>query len=609
MRKLQNLLIGLMLTLLLLGNTITAMAEENGEYNIRDGEVVFLLDTSVSMNKQNKDRSALDAVRQGAYGLPSNYSTGMVAYNTGIQTVVPLGTDIGLMEQQLETIEYTGYTNAGDGLDQAMKLFTDREEVDRFIIMLSDGEIDMPDIEAKEQSRRMYSEAANRAKQKGVKIFIIAIGSELGDPVTHIFDGAELTDGAIYWEGQSGSLSQIMERILHDRMEFPKQELSVDESGQIHTKISGGASRVKVLVAAGQDLSEVSAVYSAEDGRTITGKRFALIDMIRPTSESLDIGFQFEDGAAGPVKAYLLTEYTVTPQVTTKYRIEEIPRTEKEIRKNVPPEYKHYVDIVIEMVDAAGEYGNIWGIALDGTEVNFMVNNEPFIGILQQGKVMFTRNGDDYDEVEVTIDTTGLGAIYNVRQPVTSKVNKIPDPVFEPLPDYRPLWAIIGILSVALVILVIMWVKKKNTTIIYMAPAAATKEPSVKAETKASTYSGKLNLYMVRTMDGRDIPPQTYRLFGRKGGRQTINQILTTCGIKLGKIGADDIAIYPAPDHAFIIVDQSEGCTIMKGTEILRKNMGYPVFYNEKLIISFDDEVTEMEVHYKNLKPSEREEI
>ena len=35
--------------------------------------------------------------------------------------------------------------------------------------------------------------------------------------------------------------------------------------------------------------------------------------------------------------------------------------------------------------------------------------------------------------------------------------------------------------------------------------------------------------------------------------------------------------------------------------------MGYPVFYNEKITVTFEDEMTEMEIHYKNLKPGERE--
>ena len=116
-------------------------------------------------------------------------------------------------------------------------------------------------------------------------------------------------------------------------------------------------------------------------------------------------------------------------------------------------------------------------------------------------------------------------------------------------------------------------------------------------------------MYVVRTADGQDVPPQTYRLFGRSSTRLTLNQILTSCKIRFGKIGAEDIIFYPGPEHSVIIMDQSEGCTVLRSSEILRKGMGYPVYYGEKITITFADEATEMEIHYKNLKPSEREGI
>lgn len=47
----------------------------------------------------------------------------------------------------------------------------------------------------------------------------------------------------------------------------------------------------------------------------------------------------------------------------------------------------------------------------------------------------------------------------------------------------------------------------------------------------------------------------------------------------------------------------------MRGMEILKKGTGYPVYYNGKITVSFEDEKTEMELHYRNLKPGEREGI
>lgn len=182
-----------------------------------------------------------------------------------------------------------------------------------------------------------------------------------------------------------------------------------------------------------------------------------------------------------------------------------------------------------------------------------------------------------------------------------------PDPEPEQAPDYRPLFAILMIILVVIILLLLWWMKKRNATIIYMAPSP--KEPEKKVETRNCAYMGKFNLYVVKTKDDRDVPPQTYRLFGRTNGRMDLNKILTSCGIHFGKIGAEDIIFYPGPDSSIIIMDQSERCTVMRGSEILKKGMGYPAFFGEKLTVTFEDEMTEMEIHYKNLKPSEKETV
>ena len=162
-------------------------------------------------------------------------------------------------------------------------------------------------------------------------------------------------------------------------------------------------------------------------------------------------------------------------------------------------------------------------------------------------------------------------------------------------------------LLLALIVIVIILAKKSKETVIYMAGSSGNE--GKKEEIKGCTYTGKLNMYVIQTQTGQDIAPQTYRLFGRQNIRITLNQILSSCGIKFGKIGAEDISFYAGPDKSLIVMDQSEKCTVLRGTEILKKGMGYPVYYNGKLTVTFEDGITEMEIHYKNLKPSEQQSI
>lgn len=597
--------------LIFYGCIIISVAEEKENTNLtKNGEVVFLLDTSYSMNSYDKNRLALDAVRQMAYSLPSGFKKGFVAYNTDVK--VSIGFDIPMkqIEKKLKSIQYIGYTNAGEGLEQAVKLFTDKEGIERSIIMISDGEISMKESTKTERSRALFVEAANLAKEKGIQVYIAAVGNEL-KPDMHIFDAAEITGGDIYWEGTSGSLEQIMNRILLERLQLPMESIGVTylNRGSIHVEVPKGANRV-ILLISGSDIGKVTADFEAEKGTTVTGQRFASIKLLRPISEYVDVQFDTDDITG--VQAYFLTEYKVKPKVTTEYRIEKIPQTEEEEKKRLPPEYEHFVDVSIELTDVKEEKINYFQYeSFDGKNVMYTINGVSFQGTIQQGAIHQTIPANEIEKVEVTVDKDSLDAlesVFYIKQPVTAMIEKYSDPVFEPETDYHPLWLIFGGLGVVILGIGIWWLKKSRTTVIYVAQPPYSREPAKKMETKACTYSGKLNLYVVRTADSRDVPPKTYRLFGQNGGRMTLQNILTSCQIKLGKIGAEDIILYPGPDHSIIVMDQSERCTALRGTEILKKGMGYPVFYNEKITIIFEDEATEMEIHYKNLKPSERNE-
>lgn len=596
-----------MIILLFTVRQITSIAGESHGFNEKESEVVFLLDTSGSMNTYDKKRLAIDAIRQAAYSLPSNYKAGLVSYNTGIQTIAPVGVGLEQMNVQIEAITYKGYTNAGEGLNQAVGLFSDRESVDRSIVMLTDGEIDMPDQQAKESSRILYSDVMKRAKEAGVKIYIIAVGSELNDPQMHIFAGAEMTDGAIYWQGQSGTLVQIMNRILYERMNIPKKSVGVTDGngGSLHVELpSPGAEHVRIMLTASQGIQNVTADYAAEEGHITSGQNFAVLDMTRPAVEAVEVHFQTSD--LTEVEAYMTVEYTAEPVTEVSYRREASEAGEEHNgRTKALLADKQYADLKIWLKDIKGKNGNLWNTPYyEGHEVSFRVNGVTETGKISNGIIPYSLSIDGIDELSIEIDPGSFEEHYEITQPAFIKLAPPQEPI--PEPDYRPLWIILGVLAAALILILALWVKKKNTTVVYVAQPPASREPAKKMETKTCSYSGKFNIYVVRTADGRDVPPQTYQLFGRNSGRMTLDQILSACKIKLGKIGEEDIIIYPGPDHSVIIMDQSERCTVLRGMEILKKGMGYPVFYNEKITITFEDESTEMEIHYKNLKPSER---
>ncbi|MCI9102079.1 MAG: VWA domain-containing protein [Lachnospiraceae bacterium] len=483
-------------------------------------EIVFLLDTSVSMAAQDKEQKVTDAIRQAVYGLPSDAQAGFVAYNTEIQAAIPIGAKTEQIEEQLGAIIYGGYTNAGEGLSQAVKLFSgSRENKESYIVMLTDGEIDMPDRRRREVSRKLYSEAVEQAKAKGIKIYVVAIGSELAQNQIHVFDGAEATDGSIFWEGQSGTVSQIMNRIVKERMKIPVQTLAEvinEETGkkEIHEKIPDGLNRLKLIITSDGELEELSVDNPDAGGQLVSGKHFAVFEMENPDPGSIDITYGITGEALS--EAYWIFDYAVIPSVSAK---------------------------------------------------------DP---------------GEEMSQLMVI--------------PFHSDENPPPQEVIH----YWPLYNILSILMQFILILLIIWSWKKKQAADDTTKPRELKELPKKKGDKRELFSGKLSLYMIRTADGRDVPPQTYRLFGCEPGEMTLAQILKSCGIELGKIGGENIILYPGLNHAVMFKDLSENCTVMRGMEIMEKNRAYPVYYQEKITVLFEDEETEMEIHYKNLKPGER---
>lgn len=236
MRRIRTILFMAVLGILFLMPIPTHAAET---------EVVFLLDTSNSMNSQDKDRLAIDGIRQMIYSLPSDCRAGLVAYNTAIQSVVGLDAGMDELEAKLDAVQYSGYTNAGDGLTQAIGLFSQKEGVNRFVVMVSDGEIIMDSDQATQASRTLFNDAAAQAKARGIKVYIEAIGKELSNPQLHIFNAAEITDGAIYWAGPEKPLSEIANQLLFDRFGILHRSAGAadGDNGNLHVELPGAGNR------------------------------------------------------------------------------------------------------------------------------------------------------------------------------------------------------------------------------------------------------------------------------------------------------------------------------------------------------------------------------
>jgi Ca-activated chloride channel homolog len=147
----------------------------------REGvDVVIVLDTSGSMATEDVPPSRFFLARQALDALVSRLEGdrfGLVAFEGEAYPLVPLTLDADALGLFLETME-PGIVPApgsslGQGLARGLELFVDAERRNKVMVLVSDGEDLEGDVEA----------AVQRAKERGVVVHAVGVGTEGGQPV------------------------------------------------------------------------------------------------------------------------------------------------------------------------------------------------------------------------------------------------------------------------------------------------------------------------------------------------------------------------------------------------------------------------------------------
>jgi Ca-activated chloride channel family protein len=177
----------LRLALLLAGAACLIVALARPQWGIvrekveREGkDVVLVLDTSGSMATRDVAPSRFFLARQALLSLVSRLEGdrfALVAFEGEAYPLVPLTLDADAVGLFLETVEPgivpAPGTSLGTGLAKGLEAFVDKERRNKAMVLVSDGEDLAGDVE----------QAVKRAKQAGVVVFTVGVGTEAGQPV------------------------------------------------------------------------------------------------------------------------------------------------------------------------------------------------------------------------------------------------------------------------------------------------------------------------------------------------------------------------------------------------------------------------------------------
>lgn len=142
-------------------------------------ELVFALDVSKSMLCNDVKPNRLEIAKQIIAQTISKLGTdriGMIAYAGNAHPVLPMTTDYALAKMYLQTINTDLISSQGTAIQSAIETavdFFDNPNSGKAIILLSDGE-----------DHESGSKIASYAKEKGVKIITIGIGTPQGGNIT-----------------------------------------------------------------------------------------------------------------------------------------------------------------------------------------------------------------------------------------------------------------------------------------------------------------------------------------------------------------------------------------------------------------------------------------
>lgn len=559
--------------------------------------VVFLLDASNSMNGNDGNRLAIDSIAQLTYSLPSNYTVGFTAYNTDVVSAVGMADSRGrdLVVEAANSVRYTGYTNAGAGLARAMELLSTSQAVEKTVVMFSDGEIIMGSDEATAESFGQFEAAVSQAGEQGVRIHVIGLGSDMENSANTIFSASVQTGGSNYHTPRAEGIQQALAAILLDQLDVKKTTAAVvDADGGTEeldiTIPSANVSNVRILFISDSPIRNLNADFNAGNARQVSGTRYTLLELPRPTDGRVHVTFQGVDGSQ--VKVDVITEYhvAVVPQVTYE---DAGPEEEGATY------YARIAHVTLAFYDVENpERQVLTDTAFQGLSSPVTVDSVAIPASLENGTISFQIPVAESGNQAVFVDLSGLDTNLILEQPVSLSLEGAPS---LPAVDARPqiIIAILGGLALISVFAILLASRRREVVPL---PNASPAQPSL-----ASRYhfSGRLNLYITSTRSGRDFSPLTYNLFRiPHGKRLSLQEILDSCEVDEPFEGADKIFFQPAAGHCLLLTNESD-CTLIHRREILMKGHSYQIGPNSKVDITFEDERSELALQYRDVRPSD----
>lgn len=548
-------------------------------------QLIFLIDGSYSMADE-RWQEVLECTQMIDAMLPSNFQTALLVYSEDIDALVDYDQALGDRMAELKGRKQQGYTNPGAALNAALEMFDWNSSGGKYVLFISDGEISMPTAEGTEDAAAAYLDATAQAAEKGIIIDLLLYPTE--DIEDRISDGAALTGGTRFYRTEGSTAETFAESYLFDCLGLERIMLGLADSSDNLASVSlqdTYAERVRILLTSESRIQDIHVSCQSRDIRVVQGENYAVITLEQPMEETASL--QYTLAEKGRMNAYLVKEYHLTIQADASY----INETGCQ-------------QIIVHAINSNGkdiledpELRKVIGIYIDGKKASLEASQE---------KAVINWPAESSGNVTLKVDFRDLNSLVYYESAESTLWLDVPDAQGKS-DGIQYLWLFIVVAGVCVTFIILLCLllrsrQKKNGT----SEGESTKTPLLD-EILNYEFSGKVVVYVIKTADEMDIPPASINLYAR-GSRTpfSFEWIRSRCHIELNLPGADKIEFSGGANHT-LCVRNSGDATAMQGKDILLRDKKYTLSYNDKVLLIFNNGETEIEVHYKSMKPSERE--
>ncbi len=211
-------------------------------------EIVFVLDCSGSMKKNDPSKMGLDMVRAFIDTVQNeNIRIGYVAYNDDILSCsepepMAMAEKREALKKEIGGIMYSRDTDIGLGISYAYELFSTGNDTRRIMVLISDGETDLPKGSERtvEQSDKELEQCVSQCKEEGIQVYTVAFGQYDGSKAA-LEEIAEKTGAESYSAQGPENLINVLYGIFQDSLTYQIQQFS---SGTY----AGGSQEIKCVL-------------------------------------------------------------------------------------------------------------------------------------------------------------------------------------------------------------------------------------------------------------------------------------------------------------------------------------------------------------------------